>query len=80
MSTYTDNEPRKRRRKKYNRKYYARTAFSRNYYKPWADVEEKAIMRHEIPDRELAELLGRSVGSIQLKRARLKAAGYDYDS
>lgn len=76
MSTYTDNEPRKRGRAKYNRKYYARTAFSRNYNAPWSKTEESLVMRHEIPDRELAELLGRSIGSIQLKRARLKAAGY----
>ena len=62
------------------KKYYARTAFSRNYKKPWDSTEERLIMRHEVPDRELAELLGRSVGSIQQKRARLKAAGYDFNS
>lgn len=62
------------------KKYYARTAFSRNYKQPWDSTEERLIMRHEVPDRELAELLGRSVGSIQHKRARLKAAGYDYNS
>lgn len=62
------------------KKYYARTAFSKNYYKPWNETEEKLIMRHEVPDRELSELLGRSVGSIQHKRARLKAAGYDFNN
>lgn len=62
------------------KKYYARTAFSRNYKKLWDSTEERLIMRHEVPDRELAELLGRSVGSIQHKRARLKAAGYDFNN
>ena len=34
--------------------------------------EDKLVLAHSIPDRELAKKLGRSVQSIQIRRNRLK--------
>lgn len=54
----------------YNREYYRRTA----KYAPrnWTDEEIEMIMKKEMSDRELSEMLGRSMKSILLKRHRVK--------
>lgn len=80
MSTYTNNEPRKRGRKKYNRKYYGRSCFSKNYNKPWSAADEARVLAHDVTDTELAHEIGRSVGSIQAKRARLRAVDHERNS
>lgn len=63
--------------RRWHRRYYARTAFAPNHRKPWSESDERTVMRHELPDRELSRILGRSVNAIQHKRRQLKAAGYD---
>ena len=59
-------------KKKYDKKYYARTAFSDNSWAKWSDEEIKLILERPVNDTELAYMLGRSVMSIQCKRALLK--------
>lgn len=53
-------------------KYYRKTAFSKNYKKPWTEAEELVVLSHRETDTEISKKLGRSVASIQMKRVRLK--------
>lgn len=80
MSTYTNNEARKRARKKYRRKYYAKTYFSKNYKKPWNAADEARVLTHDVTDTQLAREIGRSVSSIQAKRRRLLAVEHGRDT
>lgn len=54
----------------YNRNYYRKT----EKYPPrkWNDEEVELITKREMSDRELSELLHRSMKSIVLKRHRVK--------
>lgn len=40
-------------------------------YSRWSPREDRQVLAHEIPDRELASKLGRSVNAIGVRRARL---------
>lgn len=53
-------------------KYYEKTAFAPKHRHRWTDAEEIMVISHRLSDSELAEKLGRSVGSIQRKRHYLK--------
>ena len=53
-------------------RYYGKTSYSRNCGARWTQVEEELIIKHELSDRELSAMLGRSMGSIQKKRCKLK--------
>lgn len=72
-SQYT-NPKRRVYRAQYNKRYYARTLFRRKPGKEsyWTKDEDDQVLAHRVPDRELADKLNRSVGSIQLRRSRLK--------
>lgn len=54
----------------YNRRYYAKTAL----YEPrkWTDEEVEMIVAREKSDRELSEILHRSMRSILSKRHKVK--------
>lgn len=69
---YADADKAKRTAALQKRRYRARTGSG---YEPreWTRSEEKAVVAHVIPDRELAVELGRSVQAIQVKRSRLMA-------
>lgn len=56
------------------RNYDQKTRFFRDetYRKRYSKKEVIMILKHDIPDRELAKLLGRSVRCIQIKRSKLK--------
>lgn len=54
----------------YNREYYRKTA--KYPARTWTDEEIELIMKREMSDRELSEMLGRSMKSIILKRHRIK--------
>ena len=49
-------------------RYYRQTAFAENHQQPWSDKEIEIVMAHEMPDRSISKLIGRSVGAIQHKR------------
>ena len=56
---------------RYNAKYY-KFHFCPNARKPYTDEEIEAILNKSIPDKQLADILGRSVKAIELKRHFLK--------
>ena len=55
------------------KRYYDKTAYAENNKKPWTEEEIQRVLAHDVTDNQLAEELGRSVKSIQHKRARLKS-------
>lgn len=61
----------RKQRREEKKRYYARTA---HLYprRPWTPEEEKMVLEHRIPDRELSEKIQRSMKGIQEKRRRLK--------
>lgn len=68
-----NNEADCRRYRNHQRKQnYQQT---QNYDKrPWNDPwEDELILKHDITDRELSEIIQRSVEAIQIRRCRLKA-------
>lgn len=52
------------------KRVYQQTQGGRNTGKPWTDEEIKRVLAHEIPDRQLADELGRSVQAIQVIRSK----------
>ena len=71
-SNYKDMEKYRKTRNAQKRRYYHKTAFSENSKKHYRADELSMILEHKYTDSELSILLGRSVGSIQTKRRRLK--------
>lgn len=65
--------------RRWKRKYYAKTYFSRNYKKPWSAADEACVLAHDVTDTQLAQEIGRSVSSIQAKRRRLLAVEHGRD-
>lgn len=59
-------------RKRSRQKYYEKTTFAPKYHHRWTEAEEIMVISHRLSDADLAEKLGRSVGSIQRKRHNLK--------
>lgn len=39
----------------------------------WTDEEDKRVLTHDVPDRQLSSEIRRSVQAIQIRRTRLKA-------
>lgn len=58
--------------RKIKERYRNRTNSKRWHRRKWSDEEIELILLHDIPDRELSEILKRSVTAIQVKRAKLK--------
>lgn len=65
------NEAYKRAKRKYNRRYYARTTDAERRYARYTDAEEKLILAHVVSDAELSQIIGRSVRAIQVRRSIL---------
>lgn len=55
-------------KRKYNKKYYSQTTTAPNKGKTFTEEELEMILKHDIPDRDLSEKLGRSMKSIQNAR------------
>lgn len=51
-------------------RYYRQTSYAKNHGIPWTAEEIEIVVAHEHPDRVIAEMLGRSVQSIQMVRCR----------
>lgn len=64
-------QSRREAKRREHRRYYAETAF---LYKPrpWTEKEDRLVLAHEIPDRELSKKIGRSMKAISNRRWRLK--------
>lgn len=41
----------------------------------WTEDDLMAVLAHEVPDRELSKMIGRSLESIQVMRSKLKKRG-----
>ena len=68
---YRDKEKARQTAKKQKKRYYDRTSgiYDRRLY---TAEEDRIIMEHKIPDREISELIKRSQRSILLRRYRLR--------
>ena len=64
-------QSRREAKRREHRRYYAGTAF---LYKPrpWTEKEDRLVLAHEIPDRELSKKIRRSMKAISNRRWRLK--------
>ena len=51
---------------------YAQTQDAPNARTEWTEREDRMVLAHEIPDRELAAKIGRSVQAIQVRRSRIR--------
>ena len=56
----------------YEKKYYNKTTNAKNRYLKWSKEEDNLVIKHNIPDRELSKILGRSMKAINVRRAKLK--------
>ena len=71
-SEYRDMNKFKETRYKQRLRYYRRFQNAPNKGARWSDEDINLVLAHEFPDRELSKLLGRSIASIQICRARHK--------
>lgn len=44
---------------------------------PWTEEDDRLVLMHDVPDKELSEHIGRSVHAIQNRRGRLKKEGWE---
>lgn len=58
--------------KQWKKEYYAKSAYAENHMDQWTEAEINMVLEHSIPDRDLAEKIGRSVAAIHSKRSLLK--------
>ena len=71
---YADREKLQEYKRRMKESYRRRTGASRTAggpSRPYSAEEDALIVAHGMPDRELAEKIGRSVGAIQKRRWRL---------
>jgi len=68
--SYKDQEKYRLYHNNYMRKYYDKTAVYRPHR--YTDEEDELILKHNMTDTELSDLIGHSVKSIQIRRSRLK--------
>ncbi len=74
-SRYKDAEKYYKTKRASRKRYYQQTANAKNNKKGYTEEEIEKILKHEKPDRELAEELGRSMKAIQHVRERYKNKG-----
>ena len=67
---YADPEKYRQYHNKSFQRYYSKTAI----YKPhrYTAEEDELVLKHDITDHELSDLIGHSVKSIQVRRWKLK--------
>ena len=64
-------------RRKYNKKYYAKSRGRKNANTYWTVGELIIVKEHLVSDSEIAELLGRSVAAEQSARYNIKKGKYN---
>lgn len=69
---YKDREKYRNINREIKRRYRERTGAGKYPYQHWTIEEDKLVMERIMTDRELSDLIHRSVGSIQKRRWRLK--------
>lgn len=53
-------------------RYYRKTANAINHGKAWTSDEDKIVAEHKFTDRQISDMIGRSMEAIQIRRSRLK--------
>ena len=71
-ASYKDKTKYYERKKVQKDRYYNKTKNSKNSNKKYTQDEIIMILEHKKTDRELSEILGRSMNSIQVSRIRYK--------
>lgn len=71
-SRYKDKEKLRATNAAQKRRYRLRTGGGYRLSMTWTEAEDRAVLAHSIPDRELAERIGRSVQAIHVRRSRLR--------
>ena len=71
MPARVSNEVHQKQKKRYNKRS---RKFAFNVYSRWSMVNIERVMKHEIPDSQLAKELGRSISAISTIRGRYKVA------
>lgn len=61
----------KDKRNEWRKRNYNKTTNAINSNKHWSQKEEKLVLMSELTDFELAQIIGRSVQAIQLRRHKL---------
>lgn len=62
--------------KKWHDAYYERgRKHTGNEFQPWREIDDNILIHIHVSDIELAEILGRSVMAIQMRRYKLKKQG-----
>lgn len=59
------------KRNEWRKRNYSKTQNAKNGYKRWSPDEEELVVNSNLTDFELAQQIGRSVQSIQVKRCKL---------
>lgn len=70
-SEYKDLEKYKKTKREQEKRYYGKTQDAPNSRKYWTSREIKMIMAKNMADRELSQILGRSMKAIQVKRYKI---------
>lgn len=73
-SEYKDLEKYKKTKREQEKRYYGKTQDALNSRKYWTPREIKMIMAKNMSDRELSQILGRSMKAIQVKRYKIKCS------
>ena len=73
-SEYKDLEKYKKTKREQEKRYYGKTQDALNSRKYWTSREIKMIMAKNMSDRELSQILGRSMKAIQVKRYKIKCS------
>lgn len=72
---YADPEKYKRYKREWQKRYRKKTNSGKYPRRRWTFKEDMMLFEYSMTDRELAEVLQRSVGSVQGRRHYLKQKG-----
>ena len=68
---YRDKEKYRKYHNNWSKRYYGKTEKARNKGKRWNEEEMRMLLEKTMPDRELSNVIGRSMKAIQIKRTKL---------
>ena len=74
---YKDINKYKKTKNKQQKRYYDKTVNAKRSRMKWTVEEEKLVLEHKIPDRELSQKIQRSQKAISVRRAKLKGVIYE---
>lgn len=69
---YKDKEKWRKTKRKQQMRYYGRSAFAPRHHEMWTEEDKEKVWAHEVSDAKLSEMIGRSIGAIQMMRSKMK--------